>query len=83
MPEEKIRNYRIDKFIGRSDLMVLDQASHEVVIRVNGQIVSPTNGYIPLWEGSESLSIQIINTNSSSGGVLSPYKFKIIGYIKR
>ncbi len=80
MPEDGIVNYTVENFRGRADMMILDQASHDVVIRVNGNIITPTNGYIPLWEGTRSVSVQIVNTNTM-GGVISPYKFRIIGYI--
>lgn len=80
MPGDNSRDYRIEKFIGRADMMVLDEAGHEVIIRVNGKIVTPTGGHIPLYEGSENLSIQIIN-NKNISGVLSPYKFTVKGFI--
>jgi hypothetical protein len=78
-PDDGIVEYTIDKFVGRADMYILDQAGYDAIIRLNGNIVTPINGYIPIWEGTKTISIQLMLKPSEFNNIISPFKFRILG----
>lgn len=78
-PDDGIVEYTIEKFVGRADMYILDQAGYDAIIRLNGNIVTTINGYIPIWEGTKTISIQLMLKPSEFNNIISPFKFRILG----
>ena len=74
-----ILDLSVNGYLGRADMMISNQAGYDFVIRVNGNIVTPTNGYIPLWEGAKNISVQILRFESV-GSAIHPLRILIKGF---
>ncbi len=82
MPDETVK-INVSSFQGRADLNILDFGSNQsnVIFTIDGNVVTPVNNYIPIYDGAKTLTISVIGNSTTN--YLSPLKVIITGYIPK
>ncbi len=82
--KDQINRHNISEYLGRADMQIINDSGYDFVVKLNGKVVIPRNNMISIFEGTQSITVEIMKQSSTDFFVgpksISPFKYMITGF---